>query len=132
MRIAYVDASCLVAIALGEPGSPELARRLETFDRLLSSNLLEAELRSALAREGVTADPAPLLDAIEWILPDRPIGAELSEVLAAGYLRGADAWHLACALMLRRELPALEFLSLDRRQAELANALGFADGGVEL
>ena len=46
MKLAYVDTSCLVAIAFDEPGAGEVARRLARFDRLLSSNLLEAELRS--------------------------------------------------------------------------------------
>ena len=31
-RAAYVDTSCLVAIAFGEPGSAKLAARFETLD----------------------------------------------------------------------------------------------------
>ena len=60
--VAYVDTSCLVAIAFGEAGSRKLATRLRSFDRLMSSNVLEAELRSALAREEVEAECEPLLE----------------------------------------------------------------------
>jgi PIN domain nuclease of toxin-antitoxin system len=125
LKVAYVDSSCLVAVAFGEEGSEALARKLSSFALLLSSNLLEAELRAALAREGVSAPPEPLLAGIEWVLPDRPLTAELARVLARGYLRGADLWHLACALMLRAELPDLAFLTLDTRQGELAAELDF-------
>ena len=40
MKAAYVDTSCLVAIAFGEKGAASLGRRLEGFDELFSSNLL--------------------------------------------------------------------------------------------
>lgn len=53
MKLAYVDTSCLLAIAFAETGSRPLASRLGRFDRLFSSNLLEAKLRAALLREGV-------------------------------------------------------------------------------
>jgi predicted nucleic acid-binding protein len=96
MNVAYVDTSALVAIAFGEPGSARLARRLESFDELLSSNLLEAELRATLTREGVS-DGENLLTWIAWILPDRSLGPEIGRVLSTGYLRGADLWHLAGA-----------------------------------
>lgn len=121
---AYVDTSCLVAIAFGEPGGDELAADLEGFAHLFSSNLLEAELRSAFAREGVEGGEH-LLTWITWVLPDRPLSAELGRVLGAGYARGADAWHLATALYLVEEPADLPFFTLDARQAELAGALGF-------
>jgi len=53
VRLAYVDTSCLVAIAFEEPGADAVAARLLRFDRRFSSNLLEAELRSTLLREGL-------------------------------------------------------------------------------
>lgn len=122
--MAYVDSSCLVAIALGERGAPALARRLMQFEGLHASNLVEAEYRGALMREGA-AGPGELLDRITWILPDRPLTAELGKVLEAGYLRGADLWHVACALFLAG--PAdLTFLTLDKRQRATAERLGFA------
>ncbi|MFV1980896.1 MAG: hypothetical protein ACC655_07065, partial [Rhodothermia bacterium] len=94
------------------------------FDELLSSNLLEAELRSAVLREDVPFE-FNLLSWISWVLPDRPLGREMARVLEAGYVRGADLWHLACALYLVEDPPELSFATLDKRQAKVAGQLGF-------
>lgn len=125
MKAAYVDTSCLVAIAFGEGGAAELTRRIEGFDVVFSSNLLEAELRAAFVREAVDYD-ATLLSGMGWILPDRSLGPEIETVLAAGYVRGADLWHLACALHVAGDPTELTFLTLDARQAAVAEVLGFA------
>ena len=124
MTVAYVDSSCVVAVALAERGGTAMARRLGAFDELVSSNLLESEVRAALARERVATDIA-LLSAISWILPDRPLHGEIGMVLDAGYLRGADCWHLAAALYLAGDSREVAFLTLDERQAKVAGALGF-------
>jgi predicted nucleic acid-binding protein len=124
MRRAYVDASCLVAITLGARAAQALARRLGRFEQLFASNLLEAELRAAAARERVELD-SDLLTWLDWVFPDRPLTGELSRVLAAGYLRGADAWHVACALYLVDDPADLPFLTLDQRQRTVARRLGF-------
>ncbi len=124
MRAAYVDTSCLVAIVFGEGGSTALARRLGEFDLLIASNVLEAELRAALAREGAPTDAA-VLNGISWLMPDRPLSREITTVLAAGHLRGADLWHVACALFLVESPRELPFLTLDERQGAVARKLGF-------
>ncbi len=124
MNVAYVDTSSLVAIAFGEAGGQALARRMESMDRLFASNLLEAELRTTFVRERVPADH-PLLGRITWVLPDRPLGREIGVVLAAGYLRGADLWHLASALYLAGNPRDLSFITLDERQEVVARRLGF-------
>jgi predicted nucleic acid-binding protein len=124
VSVAYVDSSCIVAIALGERAAAAALRRLERFDDLVTSNLLEAEVLSVLDREDVVPDPA-IFGAIQWIIPDRPLGAEISRVLKAGYTRGAHCWHLAAALYLAEDPKSLSFLTLDARQAKVADALGF-------
>ena len=124
MTVAFVDTSCLVAIAFSEPGAAELAARLREFDLLVGSNLLEAELRAVLAREEVSTD-LELLERITWLIPDRPLSREITTVLGAGYLRGADLWHLACALFLSGSPRELPFLTLDERQGAVAHKLGF-------
>ena len=126
MKLGYVDTSCLVAIAFGERGATSLSRRLNEFDELVSSNLLEAELRAAFARERVDTPPG-LVDALSWVMPDRPLHAEIARVLAAGYVRGADCWHLATALYLAPEPDEMTFLTLDARQGGAARALGFRE-----
>ncbi len=124
MSVAYVDTSALVAIAFGEDGADELARRLSGFSRLVSSNLLEAELCAACAREGRPV-PREMLSRISWILTDRPLSAEIRTILQAGYLRGADLWHVATALYAAPAPGAIAFITLNEKQAEVAAALNF-------
>lgn len=123
-NVAYVDTSCLVSIAFAEPGSVALTRKLGKFEHLFAANLLEAELRSAMARERVAMNP-DLLAAIRWVTPDRPLHEEIARVLAAGYVRGADCWHLATALYLADQPASISFLTLDDRQQSVAHELGF-------
>ena len=125
MTFAYVDSSCLVAIAFDEPGARKLAGRLRRFDRLFASNLLEAELRSALLREKVESEGEELLSWMTWVCPNRPLTPEFARIVAAGYLKGADLWHLAVALFLAPDPKELTFLTLDARQGEIAGRIGF-------
>lgn len=89
MSVAYVDSSALVAIAFDEPDAAGMAKRLEAFSHLLSSNLLEAEVRAVFAREGVSLSER-LFAGFKWVFPDRSLAPEITAVLTAGYLRGAD------------------------------------------
>ena len=124
MSVAYVDSSVVAAIVFDEPGSAESAHRLDGFDRLISSNLLEAELRAACAREGVAFRESAIF-GIDWVLPARPLAAEFAAVLEAGHLRGADLWHVAAALYVAPRPDGLAFATLDARQGTVAGALGF-------
>ena len=124
MSAAYVDPSVLTAIAFDETVAAGLTRRLEGLSRLISSNLLEAELRAAFAREKITFRENAIA-GIDWILPDRTLAPELVTVLEAGYLRGADLWHVATALYVALRPEDLPFATLDARQGQVAEALGF-------
>ena len=124
MSVAYVDSSALMAIVFDEPHASTLASRMDGFDRLISSNLLEAELRAAFMREKLEFEERIVL-GIDWILPDRTLTPEIKTVLRAGYLRGADLWHVATALYVSSGLPQLSFATLDVRQGVVADALGF-------
>ncbi len=127
MGTAYVDTSCLISIAFEEKGFAALARRLNSFDTVLSSNLLEAEFLAAFARHGREPDRSNL-GRLKWIYPDRSLRPEITRVLAEGFVRGADCWHLANALYFADPDPSLiTFLTLDTRQQTIANALGFAE-----
>lgn len=126
MKVGYVDTSCLVALALAEPAAAKVQRRLSGFDELHASNLLEAELNSVMLRERSASTPA-LFKGISWVTPDRPLHAEIDRVLTAGYVRGADCWHLASALYLADEPGSISFLTLDTRQLTVARKLGFQE-----
>lgn len=125
MAVAYVDTSSLVAIAFDEPGGEDIAEELAGYTRLVSSNLLEAELRATFLRENVKGGEG-LLFRFSWILPDRPLTDELRQVGRHSYLKGADMWHLACALFLADEPRNLVFATFDQRQREVAEELGFS------
>ena len=124
MNATYVDSSALVAVAFNEVRAAEVADRLRSYERLYSSNLLEAEVLSACAREELVLDPT-YLDRIEWLFPDRTLESEMNAVLATGYLRGADLWHVANALYAFPRATEVGFFTLDERQRAVAAELGF-------
>jgi predicted nucleic acid-binding protein len=126
MDAIYVDSSVVVAFLLGDTGASTFKRVRAKAVPLVASTFLQAEVYSALRREKLApalADAA--LGTLTWMLPDRLLTAELQRVLAAGSLRGADAWHLACALRLAPNPAELGFATLDRPQRTAATALGF-------
>lgn len=101
-----------------------MANRLDEFPHLLSSNLLEAELRAACAREEVGFSES-LVANLKWVFPDRSLAPEFAAVLTAGYLRGADLWHVASALYVTPNPGDMWLVTLDERQRSVAAALGF-------
>ena len=125
MTVAYLDSSCLVALVLGEPSARRVGGMLRPFARLVSSNLLEAEVRSALGRERVVP-AADTFAGVGWVLPERALAQEFERVAALGTLRGADLWHVACALYLDPTAAELAFVTLDAAQRKVAAAVGFA------
>lgn len=124
MSVAYVDTSVLTTIAFDELDAAAYARRLGEFTRLISSNLLEAELRAAFARENLLFRESAVA-GIDWVLPDRPLAPEFAAVLETGHLRGADLWHVAAALYVSPQSGGLVFATLDARQSAVAETLGF-------
>jgi predicted nucleic acid-binding protein len=125
LKAAYVDSSCLIAIATAEPGHRELSKRLTSQERLFSSDLLEAELKSALSRHGDGGRVRNILSWVERVRPHRGLTEEIDRALETGYVRGADLWHLACALFIQPKIQNLSFFTLDGQQNGVAQALGF-------
>lgn len=127
---AYLDTSFLVAVAFREEGWRRCKRILARCRAVFSSELLVAELLAAARREGIRPKMmARPLAGVTIVLPDRAIRPEIDRVLDAGYLRGADLWHVACACYLASSPRDLAFLSLDDRQRAVASSLGFATPG---
>ncbi len=124
MSAVYVDTSVLAGIAFGEPAAERFAVALNRFDRVLSSNLLDAEMRAVFERESEVFED-DVMAGIDWVLPTRPLSAEFARALGAGYLRGADLWHVATALYVSPQPDSLTFATLDAGQGRVASALGF-------
>jgi hypothetical protein len=123
LKPAYVDTSCIVALALDERRAVAVRAVLERHV-LYAGNLLEAELAAAMQRNGQAFDPA-FTEPLSWILPTRALSPEIEAVQRAGYVRGADLWHLACSLYLSPDPADIAFLTVDLHQAAVARALGF-------
>jgi predicted nucleic acid-binding protein len=121
---AYVDTSCLVAVALNEGTATTVRARMATHDRLVASGLCEAELLSACTRDAVRL-PREWDAHITLVHPRRGLRLELDRALAVGYLRGADLWHVAVALYVSPDPAELTFLTLDAKQRTVAATLGF-------
>lgn len=124
MSVAYADSSVFAALAFREPEAARIRRRLAGFEAVVTSVLTEAELASALLREGVALPDSPLRGVQLLGSPD-PLSEEIEEALGAGYLRGADCWHVAVALNYSPDRE-MTFLSLDKAQRVVAAKLGFA------
>lgn len=125
MKTAFVDTSVFSRIALREAGHEEVEALLKEFHELKASTLLDAELRSVCKRAKL--DPASVLgfQDVRWVAPPFALTYQIGRALEEGYLRGADLWHVACALYHRLEVPDLAFVTVDERQADIARALGF-------
>ena len=121
---AYVDTSVIASVVLRDARWEDVAQRIGAFSSIISSNLLEAELRAACYREGVPFSNDLLL-GIDWVIPTRTLGPEFEMSHVGGYLRGADLWHVATALYAVRDPSVVAFLTLDRRQRAIAATLGF-------
>ena len=128
--VAYLDPTALIPIIFGEePVSSVTQERLDSFPILMSSSFLEAELRIAFERMGENFDPL-WLSGIEWVLPNRDLGAEMARLQDFASLSPARAWHLANAMYLVSRLSltsrraGVAFITLDEQQETAANELG--------
>jgi predicted nucleic acid-binding protein len=124
VRDAYIDTSFLIGLKFEEPGAS--IRKIVSQFRLYSSELLVAETLAFARRESLEDDLVrAAIIGISWIIPDRSLAPEIESILRNGHLRGADAWHIACALFLSANPADLRFLTLDSRQRDIARKVGF-------
>ena len=94
------------------------AEVLSVLDRMERERILTGVLAQS-ALQGLAEGPWRLLNAC----PSR----EQMDSLRGKYpLRGADFWHLALALTLRRDIPELVVLTFDQKLREGAEKEGLA------
>lgn len=127
MSSIYLDTSAFLAVFFGEPQSTDVVPILRNVEEILASDLLEAEARAAGARRNRPEEEMDrALAKLSLFQPNRPLTPELKNVLSISpRLRGADLWHLACALYLAGDPSNLPFVTLDEAQAEAASRVGF-------
>ena len=130
LAIAYLDPTALIPIVFGEePVGAVTEERLSRFPILMSSNILEAELRARFEREGQIFDPG-WLSGIEWLQPRGSLGVEMARIQAFAPLSPVLLWHLANAAHLASQLSLtdrradLAFITLNEEQETVARELG--------
>ena len=119
--VVYVDTSALGALLVEQLESDALEGWLDqTSDMLVSSDLLEVELRRLAVREGIDqADVTRLLDGVSIAALDRAVYRSAG-LLPMPYLRTLDALHLEAAM----RLDAAAVLTYDRRLSKAARSVG--------
>ncbi len=122
--IRYIDTSAYLKLFVAEPETPALQADIENArkagHRIVSSILLETELRRAGLRLGIDAtDIEAELTKIDIISADDATFIRAGN-LPGRHLRSLDALHLAAAL----EVGATEIYTYDARQAEAATNAG--------
>jgi hypothetical protein len=122
--ILYIETSAAAKLLAEEPASSQLAARLDKAvdqgDALLSSTLLETELRRLAVRVDLAqAAVTHLLERFDLMEIDRSLYREAG-LLPGRHLRSFDALHLAAALRVGADV----MVTYDRRQASVAEAAG--------
>lgn len=123
--IVYVDTSAAVKLLLDEPESRACAGYLSSLtsaDELVSSQLLETELRrTATRRQLPQAVVSAILAGIDLIEPERDFFHEAG-LLPGTSLRSLDALHVITAIKADADL----VLAYDRRLLDAADSIGIA------
>ena len=139
MSAIYIETSAVLAWLLGQAGADDVLDLVERSEQVVTSMLTGAETERALAR----AESQKLLKAAEiqklqglysraqqgWIRlsVSDDVLARAGRPFPVEPVRTLDAIHLASALLCIRAIPDLRMVSLDRRIAANATALGLVD-----
>lgn len=129
-QVVYVDTSALGAPLIDQPESPAVVSWLDqTSATLVSSDLLETELRRISVREGLEqSDVNRVVDGVALATLDRAVYRSAG-YLPMPYLRTLDALHLEAAM----RLDAVAVLTYDPRLGEASRTVGLdviAPGGA--
>jgi hypothetical protein len=124
--ILYVETSAAAKLIIEEPESSRLAahldRAVDQDDGLLSSMLLETELRRLAVRTGVAQSVVTrLLERFDLLEIDRSLYREAG-LLPGPHLRSLDAIHVAAALRANADA----MVTYDLRQADAADSVGLS------
>jgi uncharacterized protein len=124
--ILYVETSAAAKLIIDQPESSRLAahldRAVDRDDGLLSSMLLETELRRLAVRTGVAQSVVTrLLERFDLLEIDRSLYREAG-LLPGPHLRSLDAIHVAAALRANADA----MVTYDLRQADAADSVGLS------
>jgi predicted nucleic acid-binding protein len=122
--IVYVETSAAVKLLLREEQSTAVMSFLDeavaSDHALVSSSVLETELRRTAIRRGISQEAATaVLERFDIFDLERPVFTQAG-ILPGPTLRSLDALHIAAALRISAEL----MVSYDARQIEAAESVG--------
>jgi predicted nucleic acid-binding protein len=132
----YLETSGVLAWLLGQPRGDEVRAAVDRAETVVTSTLTRVESERALVRAHALGllkegDVARLRGILRRAGAQWTVLAVVDEVLERAArpfpvepARTLDAMHLATALELTKAFPDLRMLSLDRRIADNATALG--------
>jgi uncharacterized protein len=134
--ILFLDTSALVKLYIAEPGSDRLREAVAGGEPVAASVLAFAEIHATFARrrreellQAAELEQLQLAFASDWEeLTQVPVGSAVLELVPGlcerHPLRGADAVHLASALLLHQEGLQVTFACSDRHRMGAAAAEG--------
>lgn len=118
---SYLDSSAAVKLVVDEPESAALAGWLDEHPQVVSSLLLETEVRRAARRVGVSQSSVTEMFEGVTLHDVTPGTFREAGALPGDHLRSLDALHLAAAL----RLGCRSVVTYDERMAAAARELGF-------
>jgi uncharacterized protein len=134
--IVYFDTSAIVPIVIDEPSSPAAARLWDEADRVVSSRLVYAEGRAALAMacrlkwidkrqlRRVVEDFEVLTRQIDIVEVTKDLVLQAGALAEQFDVRGCDAVHLASARLI--DDPDVVFAAADAHLLAAAQVLGIS------
>ena len=140
MKAVYLESSALLAWLFDEPAATPMIRSVEQADVVVTSALTFVEAERAIARivaerrlkEAPSRRIRGLLARVRstWVVMSvtDSVLTRAGQAFPVEPVRTLDAIHLASALAFCEALPDLEIVTLDRRIAANAGALGLASG----
>ena len=136
MAALYVESSAVLAWLFDEPGADRVVAILEGAEQPAASVLTRLEVERTMARHVASGKRSEAeanrlrgrlaREMASWMMVG--MREEILERAARPFpiepLRALDAIHLATALELVKPFPEVQILTLDRRVADNARALG--------
>jgi uncharacterized protein len=117
--VAYLDTSVLGRVVTIQPGSSVIMDAIASFDELVSSRLLQVELRRLGARSRNVERAESLLARVALLPIDDSVLAAAGTVKPAN-VGTLDAIHLVTALSVQAEARSAVLMTYDKRLAAAA------------